>query len=78
MRNDYSDKLNTSGLQNHYVPGSPTLNHNSHFSKDSKNVCSESKEFNAILDLKHRRRTAAELEDHRVLLIATYRLNVSK
>lgn len=48
MRNDYSDKLNTTGLQNHYVPGSPTLNHNSHFSKDSKKVCSESKESNAI------------------------------
>lgn len=48
MRNDYCDKFSTSGLQNHYVPGSPTFNHNSHFGKDSKKLCCESEESNAI------------------------------
>lgn len=51
MRNDYSDKFNTTSLQNHYVPTPPPPhNHNSHFSKHPKRVCSESKESNAILD----------------------------
>lgn len=62
MRNDYSYKLNTSGLQNHDMSGSPTLNHNNTFWKDS-----ESKGFSAILDWG--RGTAAKLEDHQVLLI---------
>lgn len=48
MRNDSCDKFSTSGLQNHYVPDSPTFNHNSHFGKDSKKLCCESEESNAI------------------------------